>query len=178
MWLKLLRLLLSSSSFSVFIAHAFVSSSSSAVSGGWRGSVTLRSHSHSSWNFPFNRIHPSLFPHWRQSPSHSFNSPADTCPFTYTDPGRQGHRSMLAVKSKPAVLHHGTCTNELLFQMNFRRGQIIFPCANLWNSIHFLRKCRWTIRKYRLSLLITESSFFRMHKKRIQRLIICCHLTQ
>src|SRR5699024_329513 len=41
---------------------------------------------------------------------------------------------------KPTVHHTVTNTNEKLFQMNFRRSQIIFPCANLWNSFHFFPK--------------------------------------
>lgn len=41
---------------------------------------------------------------------------------------------------KPEVHHSVTYTNEKLFQMNFRRSQIIFPCANLWNSFHFFPK--------------------------------------
>ncbi|OUO53674.1 hypothetical protein B5F78_11650 [Bacteroides sp. An279] len=55
-------------------------------------------------------------------------------------PGSMDIEARLLQIPNRQLLHHGTCTDEILFQMNFRRSQIIFPCANLWNSIHFFPK--------------------------------------
>ncbi|WP_204431064.1 hypothetical protein, partial [Bacteroides gallinaceum] len=33
------------------------------------------------------------------------------------------------------LLHHGTCTDEILFQMNFRRSQIIFPWCKVMEQL-------------------------------------------
>lgn len=160
------------------VPHTFFPSSSDVVSGGCHSPVTAPVSRPFFLKYPFFYSDtPFFLSRSRQARSYGFvcrpmyvSSP---CPIGTAAFGRT-----LAINSKTGSASYRNQYEWKLFQMNFRRSQIIFPCANLWNSFHFFRKCQWPIRKYRPCLLIPESSFFCTHKKRIHGLIICCHLTQ
>lgn len=74
-------------------------------------------------------------------------------------------KGTLAVFQFGLSIMHYTVANLNLFRWISGEVKSYFLGAKLWNSFHFFRKCRWTIRKYRLCLFTPESSFSDAHKR-------------
>ena len=122
------------------VPHTFFSSSSDVVSGGCHSPVTTSVSRPFFLKYPFFYSDtPFFLSRSRQARSYGFvcrpmyvSSP---CPIGTAAFGRT-----LAINSKTGSASYRNQYEWKLFQMNFRRSQIIFPCANLWNSFHFFPK--------------------------------------
>ena len=122
------------------VPHTFFPSSSDVVSGGCHSPVTAPVSRPFFLKYPFFYSDtPFFLSRSRQARPYGFvcrpmyvSSP---CPIGTAALGRT-----LAINSKTGSASYRNQYEWKLFQMNFRRSQIIFPCANLWNSFHFFPK--------------------------------------